>query len=319
VEGIYLLLKKILKRGFPSERFDKVRALFQANPQEMEEYLKRFWRPGDAAQILSALTQAHPIAENDLDRFARSTILKVATDDLTNPLLYWFKELARLLGRIRKPSGLVLVLLGPDGAGKSTLAKNLMVSVTSAFRHGVTFHWRPGLLPMLGRLVGKESPGSVAEPHGRSTHGRLLSVVVMLYYWVDFLVGYWVRIFPSKVRSTFIVFDRYFPDFLVDPVRYRLQLQPRFVMILYHFLPKPDVVLALLPDVVTIQERKKELTSEELSNQSERLQNLISDLPNGVSVTEKLDEGEMGRLVEEIVCDRLHRRFVERYLQDARR
>jgi thymidylate kinase len=156
-----------------------------------------------------------------------------------------------------------VVVVGPDGAGKSALARALVERHAGAARQ---LHWRPEVLPRIGSLVGRAG-GDPAEPHADPPRPRAVSTVFLLYYWLDFFLGWWIVIRPAVDRGELVVMERGWYDFAVDPRRYRLNVSPRLVRLLGRLLPSPGVVLVLDADERTLLERKRELPADELARQ----------------------------------------------------
>jgi hypothetical protein len=175
--------------------------------------------------------------------------------------------LRRELERVARPTGLVVVVAGPDGTGKSTLAGALPGRCTAMFRRAARIHWRPGLLPRPGAVVRRE-PGDPSTPHARPPYGRAPSLALLGYYWLDFLVGGWARVTPTRLRSGLVVMERGWWDLAVDPRRYRLQVSPWLVRRLGALLPRPDLTLVLESSAGRLRERKAELPAAELERQA---------------------------------------------------
>ena len=175
--------------------------------------------------------------------------------------------LRRQLERVRRPTGLLVVVAGPDGSGKSSLADALPERCTAMFRRGARIHWRPGLLPRPGALVGRE-PGDPATPHARPPYGRAVSAALLGYYWLDFLAGGWLKVKPVRARSGLVMMERGWWDLAVDPRRYRLQVPPGLVRRLGALLPRPDLTLVLESSPGRLRQRKAELPEAELARQS---------------------------------------------------
>jgi hypothetical protein len=93
-----------------------------------------------------------------------------------------------------------------------------------------------------------------------------LSSLKALYLFVDFLLGWNLRISPFVRRGGWVVFERGWWDHAVDPRRYR-QRSGRPFVVLGRLLPRADLVLVLEADPVTIHARKPQLTTEELARQ----------------------------------------------------
>ena len=127
-------------------------------------------------------------------------------------------------------------------------------------------HWRPGLLPRAGALVGEEV-GDPTTPHARPPHSRLVSLMLLMYNWLDFFLGTWVRILPARARGALIVMERGWMDIVVDQRRYRQAVPPGLVRGLARLLPSPDFVLLLHADPEVLSTRKPELPPTEIARQ----------------------------------------------------
>jgi energy-coupling factor transporter ATP-binding protein EcfA2 len=144
------------------------------------------------------------------------------------------------------PRGRYVVLAGPDGCGKSTLVQQLRQAGLS-FEHR---HWRPGAIPSLRRLRGLPEVGVVTDPHGRAADPLPKALVRTVYYWFDFLLGYFTVVRPALRAGRHFVVERGWSDMCIDPVRYGLR-DDRAVRLLARVLPPSDVtlVLAVPPEV----------------------------------------------------------------------
>jgi thymidylate kinase len=162
--------------------------------------------------------------------------------------------------------GLLIQIVGPDGAGKSTLASQLVEDL-APHRNVHHSYWRPGLLPMPGELLGKPPHiGPVTEPHSRPPHTWLKATIRLTYYAADFIVGYWMIYRPVLRRGGVVVVERGWQDLVVDSRRYLLPAHTpvHFLSIL---VPRPDVIVILEGPVETILQRKRELSPDEIARQ----------------------------------------------------
>ncbi len=180
--------------------------------------------------------------------------------------------------RIVNPAGLSILIVGPDGAGKSALAGRLPDACAPMFRRHAHSHWRPGILPRPGSIVGRPQ-SDPTQPHIRDVYGRLPSTLFLGYYWLDFLAGGILHDLPMKIRSGLVVRERGWWDLAVDPRRYRLGSAPWAVRILGGLLPHPDLAIMLEADPPVLHARKPELEEAELRRQ---LGAWRSALPHGV-------------------------------------
>jgi len=177
-----------------------------------------------------------------------------------------FKNLLTYPARFLFPPGKFIVIVGPDGVGKSTTAE-LMAQLLEAFHIPVAhmhLGFRPRILPTRKGFMsfGKEKP---APGEKSKTPG----LVRFLYHALDYLLGYFLKIRPLLIRGRLVIGERYFYNYLVDPRQKKeLKFPPWLPQLVYAlFIPKPDMVILLSNDPETIYKRRQEHSIEEISRQ----------------------------------------------------
>ncbi len=154
-----------------------------------------------------------------------------------------------------------MLLVGPDGTGKSTTAQ-LLASSKTAGVHTID-HYRPGIL-------WKRSPVATVTPHADAGRSVPAAGIKLAAVFGDFVLGYlgpWRR----RGRTGVIVLERGWWDHLADPIRYRIPESLRwFAAFLARLLPKADLVAVLGGDPASIVRRKPELTEGEVEAQLQR-------------------------------------------------
>ena len=175
---------------------------------------------------------------------------------------YWLKE----LGTVLAPPGICLAILGPDGSGKSTVIRAVKERIEYYFGEVEDRHWRPHFLRDVGVLLGRreKASGPVSDPHGRPPHSRAVSALRFFYYWLDYWLGWPLRVWKFRAKNHLVIFDRFAQDMWCDPKRYRLGLPRGLMKFFCRLVPQPELTFVLLADAETIHRRKGEVPLETL-------------------------------------------------------
>ncbi len=172
----------------------------------------------------------------------------------------------------RCPNGLFVAVLGPDGAGKSTVIALVEKGLRGVFPRVEILHFKPNVI---GR---KGDARPVTAPHGKPPRSVVASIVKLLFYLVEYLLGYWMKIRPALARSVMVLFDRYYDDLLADPLRYRYGGPLSLARHVRRLIPKPHVFILLdVPAEVAVA-RKPEVQIGEAKQLRERYLALASEL-----------------------------------------
>jgi thymidylate kinase len=156
---------------------------------------------------------------------------------------------------------LKIVILGPDGAGKSSVIDGLMRSLKPA---GLTVKMRHLKPRMVARLRGQVEV-TVVDPHGKPPRGAFLSLV-KLAVWI---YEEWYSFLFHEKRGTLLICDRYYHDLLVDPKRYRFGAPLWTARLVGKLMPRPRLWVLLNAPAALLQERKQEVAPEETARQCE--------------------------------------------------
>ncbi len=153
------------------------------------------------------------------------------------------------------------MILGPDGAGKSSVIGGLMSRLDGGERTVKMRHLKPRFVAQL-----RNQPDIIVfDPHGKPPRGAFLSLVKVVVWLVE---EWYFKLFYEKKKAVLIC-DRYYHDLLVDPKRYRFGAPIWTAVLVGKMMPKPKlwVLLDAPPDI--LQARKQEVTPEETSRQCE--------------------------------------------------
>jgi thymidylate kinase len=151
-----------------------------------------------------------------------------------------------------------------------------------------------------------------ANPHGKKAYGELISMLKLVYLWVDYTVGYWLKIYPRVARSTLVMFDRYYHDLLVDPRRYRFGGSRLLAGFFGKILPQPQLWIFLDAPAKVLQERKREVSPQETARQCEAYRRLAVTLPGTLTVDASQDLERVVARVDEAILGLLAARARQR-------
>ncbi|MCA9133647.1 MAG: hypothetical protein KDA45_10850, partial [Planctomycetales bacterium] len=172
------------------------------------------------------------------------------------------------------PSGFHIALLGPDGAGKSSVAHEVQQALSPVFLDSRLRSFPPRLL--------NRPTGNPAQPHDIPPRSPAASMVrAVLYWWTYYGPGYYLTIYPALVRCALVIHDRHVIDCLVDPVRYRYSGPSWLLGWLWRWIPQPELVILIDVPAEVVQQRKQEVSFEVSAQQREAYRRLVEQLPNG--------------------------------------
>ena len=307
VEFKYLLVKKILKGTVPERSAARLRELVEELGEPSRELAAGLLGNHDGEKVVQWIQMG------DWDTFQKhirelQKVLKrqKLRQDPFNPFRYWLPEMKRIGRRWRHPTGLFVAVLGPDGAGKSTLIDRLEADLSGAFRRTARFHLMPGLF----RKKGNGSP--VTNPHGEPPRSFLASLFKLVYYFLDYTLGYWLKVRPALAKSTLVLFDRYYDDLLIDPLRYRYGGPMWLAQWLARLIPRPDLWLILDVPEDELLRRKQEVPFEELHRQREAYRRLTSELSDAIILDGSLPPEEVACQAEDALLEYMHERYLSR-------
>ncbi|MCK5616309.1 hypothetical protein KAR91_81355 [Candidatus Pacearchaeota archaeon] len=203
---------------------------------------------------------------------------------------------------MKSRKGKFIILLGPDGCGKSTIASQLISKLEKYNYKIFHFHWRPNLIPQLRKQNIARTGGAPPPAPDDFAYGYFISLLRYMYYYMDFLLGYWFTIRPKKAKGYFIIGERWYFDVLIHPARYGFKLPMWLLKIGKLLLPYPDYTFLLSADPQAIHNRKPELTVEQIDSQLSRMSDLIKGIKNASIINTEVNIDETVNTILEI-CD----------------
>jgi thymidylate kinase len=295
---IYYLLKKIDNGELNGTHAKFLSSEFKKNPEGASNEILRFWPKKEAYLIINGANR------NEWEDITSVLpLLKMSFQlGLAFSLNNYVNEIIRKINRLSQPTGLQIAILGTDGSGKSTIVEEIKQNLFPAFKHTQSYHLRPHMIRL------KRTEMKVTNPHEKLKWPLFLSILKLIIWWVDYTVGYYFKVYPKLVCSTFVVFDRYYYDLLVDTRRYRYGGPLWLAKIVGRLLPKPDLWILLNSPPDVFQSRKKEISYEETNRQCKAYLKLAKQLKNCTVVDASLPVGQVVVNVNNAILDFLTER-----------
>lgn len=206
----------------------------------------------------------------------------------------------------------MIALEAPDGTGKSTFIDTLAVTLAETFVCDIekvhVYHFRPSLLPNLGEVGEKagvmKQDTDFENPHRNKPANPISSFVRLIYYWLDYVIGGAICIRKDVQFDKITIFDRYIYDFIIDPLRSRINL-PLFLRIISaKLVQQPQIVFVLNAPAEVIYSRKQELALVEIERQLVEFEKLKSLGKNFVTINANRTPDEMVREAKAIILEK---------------
>jgi thymidylate kinase len=181
---------------------------------------------------------------------------------------------------------MLIVIIGPDGCGKTTIANSLVSELrnrTIKSEHlAMHFEILPQLKDFINPFLKKKietthEEGELNAGMKRKINSPLRGAIYVIWYSIDYFLGRF-RIRNYKKNNTTVIFARYYYDYYYQRTH---SSTPRWLIRLFeNLIPKPDFIFTLKRSASNIFEYKPELSIDEIKIQQKKIEDLFSDRNN---------------------------------------
>lgn len=200
----------------------------------------------------------------------------------------YLRQIGNAIDHRLRPAGLDVALLGPDGAGKSSLCAAIAAQPSrrvpfTKVKYRRLYH---RVLPTIGDLEAKirrrprRARPDASDPHGVSPRPTLMWIAFQAYYTVDHWLSELIWNRRQLAHTNLVLHDRHPIEVVIDPTRYRFAGPLWIARLFGRLAPQPDLLIILDAPPEVFQARKQEITYEETARQRAAFQDLASRMPN---------------------------------------
>lgn len=206
--------------------------------------------------------------------------------------------------------GLFITLSGPDGSGKTTLLTKIS-KYFSEVNPPIIFHFRPQMIPNLGEAahrykLKKDVDKRYEIPHRSKKNGVIESNIRLIYYLIDFIVGYYFKILPLRWKKNIIIFDRYIADLISDSERLSIFLDCKYLNLVNKFVPQADYNFLIRVNPYDIRNRKQELEVKDIERIYQNLEFISMNKNNYIWIDNSFNPESAALQILEKIFDRQH-------------
>lgn len=175
---------------------------------------------------------------------------------------------------------MLIVILGPDGCGKTTIAEALVsqhksIGFSKGTHHATNFGYLPTFSQIKSKIYGlfkkaytnkhQHTEGEYLAGMRHKPNSIFKSTILCVWYGVDYFLGF-RYLKKAREQEELVVFARYFYDFYYQRVHINL---PHFIIsVVEVIVPKPDLIIFLKRDPSAIFSIKPELSELEIERQN---------------------------------------------------
>jgi len=199
-------------------------------------------------------------------------------------------------------SPLIIVFLGMDGSGKTTLSRHLYEELKERGYNVSYIWWLEGEDSIIKKLLRKIGNGKIyaSKEHGKGMEVKHKTEPIRMklfrIFWPQIVMINYLRFGIKKIwlpkikrSNEIIIFDRYIYDIILGLSRefdFKDVRKRRMLKVFSKLLPRPDIIFIInVPPEISYLRKKEEIKSIEnarrIWNEYQRLYSLLDELVDG--------------------------------------
>lgn len=316
-EFIYLMMKKILKEFFKEKQKNRLLELYSIKADSINEMLKSYFSIDNIKIFQQGFSTDFSIIETNNKRLKEDLLNNLRKNDMLGTFKYKILNFKRKVMRITNPTGCMVALQGPDGVGKTSVANVLINNFHDTFRKTAYYHLKPSLKAKGDPINGSDEIKYVFNFKYKPTlKDKIMSYIKVFYNFIFcYTILYYLKTAREKVKSTFIIFDRYSMDYYIFPEAKRYYSTLRLPFMLSRIVPKSDLIFYLDCSHKEILKRKKELPIDQILLQQERSREILDKFNNCYYVNAEKSIEEVSNEISIEIINYLNKRYKEKFRQ----
>lgn len=266
IESVTKLFIRLLYNGYIKTKYKNyILQTFRSMQTQVSDVMRNFLDEETCVYVVECILNEK---WNELEKNRKKLVTAIRNKAKNRKISQTIYLMRKAIGK----AGLMVAFEGTDGSGKSTIISGLSEVLDNTFPNGMLdyYHWRPGFIKKEKRTEDGEAV-VVKQPHAKKSYGKLKSFAKYMFFNFDYIFGYWCKVRWQISKGHLVVFDRYYYDYYMDKLRYRLNISNTTLNLFRFMIPKPDITFLLIGDSKVLYERKKEISVQEIQEQINRL------------------------------------------------
>lgn len=287
------------KNFYISSKFDEIKISYFKeilhNKKSKDKYWHEFEKYIKENGVVSLIknTFFYNKLNLDINLFLRKKESLIANEFRKNLRSYWLKKSIfiyllkkynflryKLLDILKYNFSPLIILIGPDGSGKTTTLNIFRNLENILFKKIKTYHGKFGILPNLRsfipktKIIRKKYKNEKEYPDSKKPYSVFRALVNLFYYSLEYFLGNFIIIF-SKINKKTIIFDRYYYDYFIQFQWNNINTYIK--KILFCLVSKGNILIYLDCDAKKINQRKPELSVDSILSQQKRSKEIIKN------------------------------------------